>query len=118
MKSVNAGHNPPYLFRDGQPEPVKLKKGGLFRGGMDFEYAYENITMQKDDVLVYYTDGVTEAWNKKQQDYGKERLIKVISQHLNESSKEILTAIDRDVEKYVNKAPQSDDITCLYLKKN
>jgi len=116
LLSVNAGHNPPMLFRQRQGKPMVLDKGGLFLGGMDVGYESEEISMRKNDVLVFFTDGVTEAWNTREDEYGEERLISVVQSNLSASSGEILVSIEEDVRCHVGKAQQSDDFTCAVLK--
>lgn len=116
LVSLNAGHNPPYIFRAGADQPIELHKGGLFLGGLDAPYEMESMRMKKDDVLVFFTDGVTEAWNKKEEDYGEERLIEVIQNHIDKTADALLEEIERDVSLHVGKAQQSDDLTCAVVK--
>lgn len=117
LHSVNAGHNPPYLFFGGQNEIQPLHSGGIFLGGVDGEYQLEIVSLKKNDILVYYTDGITEAWNLKEEDYGEERLLQTIKQHKTRSARDILTAIKQDIHHHVGTAQQSDDIACVVLKK-
>jgi len=118
LYSVNAGHNPPYLFTSSQNEIQPLHAGGMFLGGVDGEYQLEILKLYKDDILVYYTDGITEAWNLKEEDYGEERLQQTVNKYKHQSAQEILTAIKQDINHHVGKAQQSDDIACVVLKKN
>ncbi|MCB0279945.1 MAG: SpoIIE family protein phosphatase [Calditrichaeota bacterium] len=118
LQSVNAGHNPPYLFSE-KTKPSELKVGGIFLGSLDFiPYENEYIKLNKDDLLVFFTDGVTEAWNKEEEDYGEDQLIKVLQANRGKTADEILHAIEKDVERHVAGAPQSDDFTCVVLKKS
>ena len=114
--SVNAGHNPPYVFRRQGKEPVVLGKGGLFLGGLDVPYESEEVKLRSGDVLVFFTDGVTEAWNLKEEEYEEKRLIRVVSENMGRQADEILNAIETDVQKHVGKAQQSDDFTCAVVK--
>ena len=116
--SINAGHNPPYLFPQSSDDVKSLEEGGVFLGGYDLPYQFETVTLHSGDVLVIYTDGVTEAWNPAQEDYGDDRLIQTGLAHRNLSASEILNAIQKDVKAHVSGAPQSDDFTCLVIKKN
>ncbi len=115
--SVNAGHNPPYLLKEGSSDVISLNAGGLFLGGMEVPYQSEQIVLNSTDVLVAYTDGVTEAWNDQEEDYGDERFIQIIQQNKGRKANEILSAIQNDVNRYVGDAPQSDDFTCMVIKK-
>ena len=114
--SINAGHNPPYIFRKGNAHPIELKTGGLFLGGLDVPYQVEEIQMKKNDVLVFFTDGVTEAWNKKEEEYEEHRLIDVILKNVEKSAGTMLAEIEQDVKNHVGKAQQSDDFTCAVVK--
>ncbi len=116
LMSLNAGHNPPCLFRASQPQPVELQAGGIFLGGFDLPYQTEEIELQKGDCLVFYTDGVTEAFNAREEEYEMERLLRIIQEHQGLSAHELLEKIQTDVKKHVGKAPQSDDITCAVMK--
>ncbi len=117
LQSVNAGHNPPYFFPNGQKKIVSLEEGGLFLGGVEYSYKSEKLKLQKNDILVYYTDGVTEAWNMANEDYGDERLIQTVFENGHKSAQEILSAIKLDIHNHVGKAQQSDDIAYGVIKK-
>jgi sigma-B regulation protein RsbU (phosphoserine phosphatase) len=116
LMSINAGHNPPYIFRRGAKEPLVLNTGGVFLGIMEVPFEIEEMSLQPHDVLVFFTDGVTEAWNKKEEDYGEHRLMAVVDRHREEHASEILSAIEEDVNQHVRGAPQSDDFTCAVVK--
>ena len=117
---VNAGHNNPLLFREGNKEPVELDAGGVILGAMPSMMPYDSgsIELQSGDVLVCYTDGVTEAMNPKQtEEYEEERLIECLQLNLQKSSKEIMDAVIDDITKFSN-GIQYDDITMLVLRVN
>ena len=95
---------------------MSLDIGGLFLGGFEVTFEIQELKMKKDDVLVFYTDGVTEAWNTHQEQYEEVRLKNIISENVQLSAEEILSAIEDDVKKHVGKAQQSDDFTCGVLK--
>lgn len=115
--SINAGHNPPYLFKPDHDEVTSLQAGGMFLGGFDLPYECEKVQVQPGDTLLIYTDGVTDAWNHREEDYGEQRLIKTALSHRHLTAQEILGAIRNDVEQHVGGAPQNDDFTCLVIKK-
>ncbi len=116
LTSVNCGHNPPYLYRRGVKEPVTLDAGGLFLGGLDMPYESEQIQLGKGDAVIFFSDGVTEAWDKKEEEYGEERLISLVADCAQCSAGDILTKIEKDVKIHVGGAKQSDDFTCAVLK--
>ncbi|WKZ68580.1 MAG: SpoIIE family protein phosphatase [Melioribacteraceae bacterium] len=113
---VNAGHNPPLLVRNN--ELIKLKKGGMILGVMEtmIPYESETIELSKDDVIVLFTDGITEAMNKDLEEYTDERLEKLLSNMGNNTANETLEKIIEDVNIFTAGAEQSDDITCLVIK--
>jgi sigma-B regulation protein RsbU (phosphoserine phosphatase) len=115
---VNAGHNNPLLFREGEAEPVELSKGGVILGALPTFSPYEmaSIEMKKGDLLVLYTDGVTEAMNPElTEEYDEHRLIECLKRHRDTSAKEIMDTVIEDINAFSN-GVQYDDITLLVLK--
>jgi len=115
---VNAGHNNPLLFRAGKDRPVELDKGGVILGAMEslMPYDSDTIDLKKDDVLVLYTDGVTESMNPgNTEEYGEERLEACIMKHLNEDSQAIMDAVIEDIQAFSDDT-QYDDITMMVIK--
>ncbi|MFP8489519.1 PP2C family protein-serine/threonine phosphatase [Gracilimonas sp. Q87] len=115
---VNAGHNNPLLYREGEEQPIELDKGGVILGAMESLMPYESdtIELKKNDVLVLYTDGVTESMNpEKTEEYGERRLEACIKKHLNNDSQSIMNAVIRDIKAFSNDT-QYDDITMLVIK--
>lgn len=113
---VNAGHNHPLFIRNG--EIFKLDKGGIILGVMKtmFPYIKETIQLEKDDVIILFTDGISEALNKKGEEFSDERLENLALQLYTKTSSEILTSIQKEVEKFNAGTIQSDDITLLVIK--
>ncbi len=116
MLYVNAGHNPPLLIRKGRI--IKLDKGGIILGVMKtmIPYMSENIQLEKDDVIILFTDGVSEAMNQNGEEFSDERL-EQLSLNLGEkSASEISAAIQNEVSKFAYGAVQSDDITLMIIR--
>jgi len=113
---VNAGHNPPLLIRDGKI--IKLQKGGIILGVIEtmMPYASEDITLQKDDVIVLFTDGISEAMNKRGEEFSDDRLEKITLKLASECANDILDGIKNEVKNFTEGAPQSDDITMVVFK--
>jgi serine phosphatase RsbU (regulator of sigma subunit) len=116
----NAGHNPPYLLRPrqaGTPNAVQL----LHRTGMPLGIlegtTWEQNTVQfaPGDVLVLYTDGVTEAHNAQEELFGQERALKAAQANLERSAQDIMDALLAEVREFVGNAPQFDDITLMVV---
>lgn len=117
IEYLNAGHNPPYLIKGDEVD--MLKEGGLILGFMEKPPAYKSktITMEDDQILVCFTDGVNEARNKIEEEYGDERLIKISQFSQNYPSEKIAQSIIKDLSIFVDDNVQYDDITLLIIKK-
>ncbi len=120
--SSNAGHNPPLLLRaDGTIE--RLSAGGLLLGFMaGQDYAQQATELRPGDVVVLFTDGITEASDPGTPDrpdrfFGEERLIEVVRRSAGLTAGEIQTAILDAVAAHTAGAPQSDDITLVVFKR-
>ena len=118
MTYVNGGHNPPMLYRASTDrfEYLQTSARNYALGLMDDgEFEQETIELSKGDMILLYTDGVTEALNESEELFGEERLEECLNR-LNAkkiSVEEILTEVKLSLEQYVGAAPQSDDITML-----
>jgi phosphoserine phosphatase RsbU/P len=113
---VNAGHNPPLLIRNGKI--IKLEKGGIILGVMKTlrPYISETLELKKDDVIVMFTDGISEAKNINDEEFSDERLEKFVVGITEKPATEILSAIKDEVQKFTYGAVQSDDITLMIVK--
>ena len=117
FRYTNAGHNPPYLLRkNGTME--KLEEGGMILGifKTTTPYAEASITLAQGDVLVMYTDGVSEAMNQNNEQFTEELLEAILKKSTHLSSKEIIKLIQKELETHTQGTPQFDDITLLVLK--
>ncbi|HKP73285.1 MAG TPA: SpoIIE family protein phosphatase, partial [Pyrinomonadaceae bacterium] len=123
---VNAGHNPPFLIR---PQPVALRESAaagacvkLTTGGPviglfeSFFYEEEMIQLQSGDLLVAYTDGVTEALSPGGEEFGEERLRDLLTAAPHLSAEEMRDRVVRDVQTWSAGAPQHDDLTFVIFK--
>lgn len=113
----NAGHNPPLRFnRDNGEKFNILSKTGLILGILKNEtWKQGTIDLLPGDVLVHYTDGVTEAQNMDGELYGAKRLIRCVQGNLDYSAQEIKNAILDDISEFIGYAPQFDDIALVIL---
>jgi len=114
---INAGHNPPQMLKGNKF--IELTEGGFIIGILDIPMNYEigKVEMGKDDIIVFYTDGVTEALNIKDEEYGETNLKNVILNEKNNSPAVILDSIKNSVLEFSKNMPQYDDITLIVLKK-
>lgn len=113
---VNAGHNPPLLIRNNQI--IKLKKGGMILGVMQtlVPYVSETLELLQDDLIILFTDGITEAMNINWEEFSDKRLENLALENQKLSAKDFLTKLQEEVEKFTVGAEQSDDITSLIIK--
>lgn len=113
---VNAGHNSPILRRSaGATE--RLTIGGLPLGILaGAKYESGNVVLQEGDWLAIFTDGVVEAMNKRDEEYGEPRLVAVLNAGASVNPDEMLRRVMSDVDAFVGPTPQHDDITCLLVK--
>lgn len=118
FRYVNAGHNPPLLLRAGKSEFTELSEGGLLLGALETMAPYKQTDTQldKNDLIVCYTDGVNEAMNPaKDEEYEVRRLQECILENRQKSSEEILDAIVKDVLNFSGDK-LDDDLTLLVIK--
>jgi serine phosphatase RsbU (regulator of sigma subunit) len=113
---INAGHNLPVLARaNGETETLTTKS--VLLGAFDFvEYKPRQTRLTTGDVVVMYTDGVTEAVDADNQMFGEERLENLVKESVNLSAEEIKQKILDDVLSFTAGLPQGDDITLIVLK--
>jgi sigma-B regulation protein RsbU (phosphoserine phosphatase) len=113
---INAGHNWPVLRRaSGQIE--RLQTGGLPLGLMrNTRYESGQVTLAKGDVLVVFTDGLVEAEDGNEEQYGEPRMLATLLSSSASTAAEVLRALMTSADAFAGSAPQNDDITCLVLR--
>lgn len=124
---VNAGHNPPYLVRclenasgnESGATIEELKTGGTIIG-MFPSASYEEaiVDLHSGDVLLAFTDGVTEALNAKEEEFGEERLKNLVQGLAHLPVQEMTASISQQIRIWIGDAPQHDDITFVVMKVN
>jgi len=114
----NGGHNYPVLARaDGKVE--LLKTGGPLVGALPhMEYTSTSIRLNPDDILFMFTDGLSEAMDKDEHEFGEERIREMVSTNRSNSAQEIMDCILNDVRMYDPTYPPRDDTTIISLKLN
>ena len=114
---TNAGHNPPLCIRaDGRVEV--LRENNIVLGVLpDVSMSDQTVLMEPGEVMVFYTDGITDAMNEAEKEFGLDRLEAVAfgSRHL--SASEIVHEIQDSVAQFVGQAPQFDDLTLVVIKR-
>ncbi len=114
---VNAGHTPPALYHAATDSVEYLESRGIVLGAIEPIQLYEHCTtMEPGDVLVLYTDGVTEAINPREEDFGEARLATVIRDAHDRNAADIISAIIAAVTSFTQDAPQFDDFALVVIK--
>ncbi len=117
LKYVNAGHNPPLLLRQPSGGTILLKADGIALGVMDgIKLEEAEVQLEKGDLITLFTDGVTEAINEKEEQFGQQRLLETIEANRTLSAKEIVHKIQEAVADFSGDQPQFDDITLMIIK--
>ena len=115
LSYLSAGHNPPVLLRlDGTVDRLKSESIPL---GIEVSEKYKAGTtiLQPNELLVIYTDGVTEARNERGEQFGESRLLALLQPRIEERASATLTGIMKNLDDFVGTADQHDDITCLVV---
>lgn len=113
---ANAGHNLPLLLRSDTQELEQLEKGGMALGVLEGIRLKERVaSLGPGDCLVFYTDGITEAFSPEDEAYGEERLWATIRATGDSSAQKMLHAISDSVAAFIGDATPSDDRTLLIL---
>ena len=115
---ANGGHsNPLVVHTDGSNEELPTT-GGIALGVMpNLEYREASVTLAPGDTLILYTDGVSEAMNSEGEEFGVDRLMRIFNERAPASAKEANEVILQAVVEFADGYPQSDDVTCLVLRR-
>lgn len=122
LKFSNAGHNPPFLITDNKVIEIGQNHGlplGVLQDpdlSNKIPYVEKSIQLKKNDTIVLYTDGVTEAMDRNFQIYGTEKLSKALKSLANKPLQEIIDTILEDIKRHGGTSAQYDDCTILTLR--
>ncbi|HLA69416.1 MAG TPA: SpoIIE family protein phosphatase [Bacteroidota bacterium] len=121
LRLTRAGHNPVLVWRTKKQKLEVIQPNGLALGlenGKKFSKTIQEVKIPfaKGDCFVFYTDGFTEAMNKKLEEYGDERFAATVQNYAERSAAEMLEGILGDVKIYIGKAKQHDDMTLVVVK--
>jgi len=115
---IGAGHNPAYLFRSATGKIEVLSSGNLILGAFTpVSYQSSPLHLYQGDILVVYSDGLTEARNQREEMFGEERLLKIIQQEAPSGSHAFQQKFLKAIEEFTQGMPQADDITFLVVEK-
>jgi sigma-B regulation protein RsbU (phosphoserine phosphatase) len=117
LRYSNAGHNYPFLLKGGR-EPGRLDVGGVALGCMENpRYAETSVTLNPGDIVLLYSDGITEAANKELELFGENRLTQVVADNHDDSAEQIIDKIVEAVREHSGQSTQSDDMTAVIVKR-
>jgi GAF domain-containing protein len=115
---ANAGHNQPILVRNGSGEVELLAADGMILGVLeDVDLEEKRVILRPGDALLMYTDGLTDAINEHEEEFGTERLESSVRENAGETAEDMIHNIDRAVAEHVGGQPQFDDYTLIALKR-
>ena len=114
----NAGHNPPYvLTASGELRMLPMSQDPMVGAISGIDFHQNTLHLNEGDMLVMFTDGVTEAMNSDFKEYGEQRLEALLPTVAGQSCQQVVQAVKGDVATFAGDAEQSDDITVLVLKR-
>ena len=114
----NGGHNSPYILRkSGTVEPMPVSTNCIVGVIDGYTFQSNQTVLNIGDTLVMYTDGVNEATNKSQEEYGEARMEQVLAEMNGKTCREVIDGQLADVRRFTDGAEQSDDITIMALKR-
>jgi phosphoserine phosphatase RsbU/P len=113
----NAGHNEPFLFSK-ENNLTKLSTGGLVAGIVpSYPFEEAKLSAQPGELLVLFSDGITEAMNSNEEEFGEDRLMKVILKNRTELPENLIEIIFNEVKNFCGSTAQMDDMTIVVVKK-
>jgi len=117
LQYVNAGHNPPFVVKKSSGDVILLRASGIAMGVMDDVSLEEReIILDSNDIVVFYTDGITEAINGAAEQFGEKRLIETIERNADLTVKDLIGRVKDEVFAFAHGQPQFDDFTLVILK--
>jgi serine phosphatase RsbU (regulator of sigma subunit) len=115
---ANAGHNLPLLFTPGNHTIQDLSKGEMALGVMEnIEYQNHSILVKPDDILLFYTDGLTETFSKNGELFGLDQTKDTFMNCSKDSSQVVLSCFNDELTRFRDGYPPSDDLTMIVIKR-
>ena len=119
VEFVNAGHNPPLWRKQGEFSYLRTKANFVLAGMEGVPYKTQQLQLAAGDMLLLYTDGLTEAMNSEKELFGEERALSILSgQKTTASVHEVIDNLKSSITTFAGEAEQSDDITLLAITFN
>jgi PAS domain S-box-containing protein len=117
IEYTNAGHNPPFLKRaDGRVEQMDAFHGPVIGAMPNLTYKQDSVILERDDLIVLYTDGVTEAMNEREELFTEEKYERLLHKDDITTAQKLVDQTVIEVKRHEGEAEQADDITVLALQ--
>lgn len=114
---VNAGHNPPLVYRSDQDRLIELTRTGMALGVIaDSLYEQRSVHLNGGDFVLLYTDGVTDATDAHQESFGMERLQRVVLDNRQETAEYVVAALEQSIADFVGSTAPFDDVAIVVAK--
>jgi sigma-B regulation protein RsbU (phosphoserine phosphatase) len=117
LEYVNAGHNPPYLVRAGGAIEILAPTGMPVALVGEGTWTARSLTLDPGDLLALFTDGIPEAWNEAEDEYGDARLLQVLKDTRERGAESVRDAVLADLTEFVGDASASDDVTLVLVRR-
>jgi serine phosphatase RsbU (regulator of sigma subunit)/pSer/pThr/pTyr-binding forkhead associated (FHA) protein len=118
LRYVNAGHVPPVLYRRATGEIERLETGGTVVGLFEEALFEEGETrLDPGDILIVFTDGLSESWDENEEEFGEDRLGDLIKQHRDQTALKLMEIIESEIDQFTKGARPSDDRTLIVVKR-
>jgi len=116
IELCNAGHCPPLVIRKGNVTRLEASglPLGLFRGG---QYTAQTLELNPGDSLFLYTDGLSEARSRADEEYGEDRVAEVVAGHLSLDPRSLIRACIKNVTEFRAGAPMTDDLSAMAVRR-
>ena len=115
---VNAGHNPPLLYRADRDEWSELTRTGVALGMLSMCQLDQRVMqLEPGDFVFLYTDGVTEAANEQGHRFEEDNMRRIVHEHRRATAAEIVSAVEREVSRFIGDNPPFDDVTLVVAKR-
>ena len=113
----NAGHNYPFLFSE-DGEALRLETGGIVLGILeDYPFEQGTVDLNPDDLLVVFSDGITEAVDTDDDEFGEDRLAGLVAGHKGDTSAQLIDRVIEAVRNHAGGHPQADDMTMVVVRR-
>jgi sigma-B regulation protein RsbU (phosphoserine phosphatase) len=117
LKYCNAGHNYPFLFSEGK-DPVRLETGGVVLGILeDYPFEQGSVDLEPGALLVVFSDGISEAIDSDEVEFGEERIAELAESHRDDSAVELIERIIEAVGDHAGAHSQADDMTMVVVRR-